>query len=82
MDIYYINGVTCLCYVCMCVYSAVSAPSMKLMFVGLNGRGKTSLLSSLRGIGKERSRTITITIRERLDSQSLSNSSGMHILTI
>ena len=45
------------------------------MFIGLSGRGKTTLLKSLRYIGKVKSNPITI--RERLDTQSLGESSGM-----
>ena len=59
------------------LYSAVSAPSMKLMFVGLSGRGKTTLLNSLRFTGKVKTKPITI--RERLDSESLEDSSGTYV---
>ena len=56
--------------------SATCAPSMKLMFVGLSGRGKTTLLNSLRFAGKVKTRPITI--RERLDSGSNMEFSGMY----
>ena len=39
--------------------SAKRAPSLKLMLVGLSGRGKSTLLSHLKYIGKTKSLPIT-----------------------
>ena len=46
--------------------SAKHAPSLKLMFVGLSGRGKSTLLSHLKYGGKMKS--LPITFRQRLDN--------------
>ena len=43
--------------------SAKHAPSLKLMLVGLSGRGKSTLLSHLKYIGK--TKTLPITHRQR-----------------
>ena len=51
--------------------SAKYAPSVKLMLVGLSGRGKSTLLSHLKYIGK--TKTLPITHRQRWD---LSNNHG------
>ena len=48
------------------MFSAKHAPSLKLMFVGLSSRGKSTLLSHLKYSGKVKS--LPITFRQRLDS--------------
>ena len=51
----------------MCdMFSAKHAPSLKLMFVGLSGRGKSTLLSHLKYGSKMKS--LPITFRQRLDN--------------
>ena len=50
------------CYSC----SAKYAPSLKLMIVGLSGRGKSTLLSYLKYTGKMK--CLPITFRQRLES--------------
>ena len=48
--------------------SARRAPSLKLMLVGLNGRGKSTLLSHLKYVGK--TKCLPVTFRQRLETMS------------
>ena len=64
----------CISYNChlIVVYlscSAKHAPSLKLMLVGLSGRGKSTLLSHLKYTGK--TKTLPVTLRQRLESMNV-----------
>ena len=48
------------------MFSAKLAPSLKLMFVGLGRRGKTTLFSHLKYGGKMKS--LPVTFKQRLDN--------------
>lgn len=50
------------------ICSAKHAPSLKLMFVGLSCRGKSTLLNHLKHSGKMKSLPITFRQRLQLDS--------------
>ena len=50
------------------IFSAKHAPSLKLMFVGLSSRGKSTLVNHLKYGGRMRSLPITFRQRLQLDS--------------
>ena len=49
------------------IFRAVSDPSVRLVFVGLSGRGKTTLLHHLRWV--DRVGTIPVGWRDRMDRE-------------